>query len=167
MESFDIFTFIGSISGIIAILTLIYVFGHKFGVIDTKLAGIENKLIDPIEFGKLFSKVETLYKVYVEDILHKEISGGNPSPIKQNPGSNPGSKNEIDIELSDELLGEIKKITKENSEKDSIDITTLLIGKLAGENPSVILEPTKIHDVKTVISKIYKEIEKIKKETFV
>jgi hypothetical protein len=64
MENIEmILGIIGTVSGIISILTLAYVLGYKFGRIETKL-----DFFDPKEFGKIIATVTILSKIYEEDI---------------------------------------------------------------------------------------------------
>lgn len=64
MENIEmILGIIGTVSGIISILTLAYVLGYKLGRIETKL-----DFFDPKEFGKIIATVAMLSKTYEEDI---------------------------------------------------------------------------------------------------
>jgi hypothetical protein len=65
----DYASLIGAVSGVISLLGLIYMFGYKLGIIDTRLKNLESNQIDKETYGGLTQRVDTLYQVYVVEKL--------------------------------------------------------------------------------------------------
>lgn len=125
---------IGGIAGLISIGGVIYTLGFRIGKIDTAIRSIEEKLIDQKEFGELTSKVQTLYKIYVEGALSSP-RGSNPG---HNPGGNPEATNVIPA-LPSVMVDVIHSTARENPEKDVADIVSLALDEIAGAMPDVLI----------------------------
>ena len=152
----EIVSIIGAATGVIAFLGVIYAFGWKFGHIHTKLQSIESKLIDPQEIGKITSKVDSLYQIYVLDALKKQ-SDTNPS---QNP--NPA----IGEVLSEDFKVEIRKVTLENRNKDTSDIVTLIFSQMAATKSRDLIDLLKRENLSSpqFIFEVTKYVEAVKRQ---
>lgn len=133
--------------GVLALLGIVYAMGRKIGSIDTKIADIEAKLIDPKDFGKLMAKVDTVFDIYVIDKLKK----ANPHESKEKY-------------LTEELKQLISKILASEESKDPAELTLIAVKELAAQRPPAlvgVLEKLRAdrEDTDVFISAIYHFIE--------
>jgi len=148
----DVVAIIGAITGILSFLGMVYALGVKFGQFNTKIENIEEKLIDPVQFGGLCNQVETLYGVYVIDSLPRPSSRGQDLKMKKNPGKI--------IILPEEIEKTIREKTKEKTEQPIIDIVIDIALNLAAEESGVFVNFVKAEGTKNAILEIYKVVKK-------
>jgi len=156
---------VGSITGGVSILGLIYVLGWKFGSLETKITGIEDRLktFDPIKLGELSNKVETLYQVYVLDALSQKGKGKKSNPH----GGNPGPEEEkVETELPDELLQIIRRATHQNLDKSLEYTVTKVVEEIGSAGPGYLITITRQLSLSPneLILRISDEVERIRKE---
>ena len=107
----EMVTLIGGIAGIVSIIIVTYGLGVSFGDLKRRLSVIEEKLIDPAEFGKLLTKVDFLYEFLVADKLRR--SKNNPKSLDAEDKS---------IELPEKLVDIIKQKVSENLDKQNFEV---------------------------------------------
>ena len=106
MKLKDISAIIGTIAGIISLSGILYVIGFKFGALDTK--------------------VTVLWKYYIERLMERsprESHQNSSNPVVNNP--NPK------IEIPQNFLNVIQRITRDNINKDVPSIVSLIVQELA------------------------------------
>jgi hypothetical protein len=143
---------IGAITGLISIAGVIYAYGYKFG----QLKELQGKMIDPVEYGKLCTQVQTLYAIYVLGALQK----------KENPKSNPGSNNPGNKEhkLSKEALDTIHKLTIDCSNMDDLDIVVKVVEELGASRPQELIGLIKELQLTPFLNKVYEQVSLARKE---
>lgn len=129
MENVEIILgIIGSVSGVISILAIVYLLGYKLGRIEAKL-----DFFDPKEFGTILGTVNTISKIYERDFEKKirEITMevlSKSGAISENPKLDIRKVNPDVLERIGELIGvEIKEIHifKEFRNMEGTEINTI------------------------------------------
>ncbi|TKJ28584.1 hypothetical protein CEE39_10025, partial [bacterium (candidate division B38) B3_B38] len=115
----EMVTLIGGIAGIVSIIMVIYGLGVSFGDLKRRVSVIEEKLIDPVEFGKLLTKVDFLYEFIVADKLRR--SKNNPKSLNAEDKS---------IELPEKLVDIIKQKVLENLDKQNFEVVAEIFKEL-------------------------------------
>jgi len=80
-----IFGAIGAVSGVVALFAWFLGAGRKIGQLEHKIESLESKLIDQTSWGALVNKVDTMYDIYVMEVLRR---GGGPGT--KHDANNPG-----------------------------------------------------------------------------
>jgi hypothetical protein len=66
---------VGATTGVVSLLLLIFSAGRRIGQVETKIGDLESKTIKQAEWGELRNKVDTLYTVYVLEVLSRKNDG--------------------------------------------------------------------------------------------
>lgn len=153
MEISSIVGIIGGIAGIVSIIMVIYGLGVRFGGIKERVSALEERLIEPKEFGELKSKVDFIYDIIVADIIARGRS---------NPESH-SSKNK-EIELPEEVVAIVNRKVLENLDKFDFEIVSEILKELGTLDRN--LRNHILHEAppQELISAIYEKVKKIKKE---
>jgi len=126
------------------------VLGWKFGSLETKIVGIEDRLktLDPIKFGELLSQKRRGKK--------SNPHGGNPGPEEE----------EVETKLPDELLQIIHRTSRQNLDQSLEYTVTKVIEEIGGLGPGFLITLTKQLSLSPneLIVLISEEVERIRQE---
>ena len=148
----EMVTLIGGIAGIVSIIIVTYGLGVSFGDLKRRVSVIEEKLIDPIEFGKLLTKVDFLYEFLVADKLRR--SKNNPKSLDAEDKS---------IELPEKLVDIIKQKVSENLDKQNFEVVAEIFKELGTMDRN--LRNQLMHKLtpQQLIDEIYEKVGELKK----
>jgi len=109
-------------------------FGQKIGFLATRLQNIENKLIDPIEFGKLVGTVQEHSKQLdhhskqLDRLLNLFVNAGISRTNK--PKSQTNRNPERQFQSLPEITEAIDKILEQNKDKETFEIVKIALLEL-------------------------------------
>ena len=148
----EMVTLIGGIAGIVSIIIVTYGLGVSFGDLKKRVSVIEEKLIDPVEFGKLITKVDFLYEFLVADKLRR--SKNNPKSLDAEDKS---------IELPEKLVDIIKQKVSENLDKQNFEVVAEIFKELGTMDRN--LRNQLMHKLtpQQLIDEIYEKVGELKK----
>ncbi len=148
----EMVTLIGGIAGIVSIIIVTYGLGVSFGDLKRRVSVIEEKLIDPVEFGKLLTKVDFLYEFLVADKLRR--SKNNPKSLDAEDKS---------IELPEKLVDIIKQKVSENLDKQNFEVVAEIFKELGTMDRN--LRNQLMHKLtpQQLIDEIYEKVGELKK----
>ena len=149
----EMVTLIGGIAGIVSIIMVIYGLGVRFGDLNRRVSVIEEKLINPVEFGKLLAKVDFLYEFLAADKLRR--SKNNPKSLNAENKS---------IELPEKIVDLIARKVSEGLDKSDFEVAAEILKELATLDRN--LRNQLMHKLtpQQLLDEIYEKVIELKKE---